>query len=316
MPGYFKTASEQYNNQKFLAPPDYDAGLKAAIAANPAMQGNAGKKYEELIDQIQQQDMANQGKLDAQEQARARADFFRSLTDAGEASRGTKGIGGLMSGLGQSLTGSQIASQERATKRMEAERAMSLAYAKNKSELENARRAEARGDFESAFKHKAEAAAAENVYNQHKLTGALGLGTLENQILNTQLSHADRQSALRDSKTPPVMRLAAELQSRDKKLSDDEAYRKASSYLSGSAYLNSQERAAEATQKRLSEALKTTDQMLSMTTDVKDREKLEQTQQDIIRRFQEREALLKNNPNSAAKQTSSVTGKYQVSKES
>jgi len=154
------------------------------------------------------------------------------------------------------------------------------------------------------------------VYNQHKLTGALGLGTLENQILNTQLSHADRQSALRDSKTPPVMRLAAELQSRDKKLSDDEAYRKASSYLSGSAYLNSQERAAEATQKRLSEALKTTDQMLSMTTDAKDREKLEQTQLDITRRFLEREALLKGNPNSPAKQTSSAASKLKVEKES
>ena len=316
MPSYFKTASEQYNNQKYMAPPDYEAGLKAAIAANPAMQGHAGRKYEELIDQIQQQDMANRGKLDAQEQARARADLWRSLAEAGEASRGTKGIGSSMAGLAHSLSGSQIAAQERETKRMETERAMSLAYAKTKSELENARRAEARGDFEAAFKHRAEAAAAENTYNQHKLTGAIGLGTLENQIQNTNLSHADRQSALAQGRIPPVMQLAGKLQSTDKKLSDDEALQKAAAILSNSAYLNAEQRAHAVSSKQLEAILAPLNMQLGIPQGKKEREEILEQMNILEKEFMDRQARLKGGIASSPAKSSSVTSLYDVKRES
>ena len=316
VPSYFKTAADQYMNQKFVAPPDYEAGLKAAVAANPALQGNANLKYEELIDQIQKQDMANRGKQDEIEQARARADLWRALGEAGEASRGTKGIGGSMAGLTQSLTGSQALAQERATKRMEAERNMSLNYAKVKAEIENARRAEARGDFEAAFKHKAEAAKYENEFNKDRLTGAIGLGTLEEHIRNTNLSHADRQASLAQGRIPPVMQLAGKLQSTDKKLSDDEALQKAAAILSNSAYLNAEQRAQAASSKQLEAILAPLNMQLGFTQDTKEQQKIIDQMNILQQQFLDRQAKLKGGIASVPSQGSSVVNKYKVEKES
>jgi hypothetical protein len=316
IPSYFKTAADQYRNQQFVRQPDYEAGLKAAIAANPAMQGNANQKYEELIDQIQKQDMANRGKLDEQEQARARADLWRALADAGEASRGTKGIGGSMAGLAQSLTGSQALSQERAAKRMEAERNMSLNYAKSKAEIENARRAEARGDYEAAFKHKAEAAKYENEYNKDRLAGAVSLGTLEEHIRNTNLSHADRQASLAQSRIPPVMQLAGKLQSTDKNLSDDEALHKAAAILSNSAYLNAEQRAQAASSKQLEAILAPLNMQLGFTQDTKEQQKIIDQMNILQQQFLDRQAKLKGGIASVPTQGSSAISKYKVEKES
>ena len=135
-------------------PNAYDEKLAAFKQANP---GLAGSEFQKLLDKIAQQDEADRAKFITQEKGRTRADFWKSLIDAGEATRGQKGIGALFGGFGKSAGASQAEADERANAQTRMRREQDLGMAKMRAELENARRAEARGDFEAAFKHKQDA---------------------------------------------------------------------------------------------------------------------------------------------------------------
>ena len=141
---------------KITAPdPDaYDKKLAAVKQANP---GLAGSEFQALIDKLSKQDEADRARFAAQEKGRAQSDFFRALIDAGEATRGQKGIGALFAGFGRSAGAAQAAADERENAQMKMRREQDLGMAKIRAELEAARRAEARGDFEAAFKHRQDA---------------------------------------------------------------------------------------------------------------------------------------------------------------
>ena len=137
--------------------PDKDAYKNELAAFKQANPGVAGGEFQKLLDKIAKQDEDDRSRFFTQEKSRTRADFWKSLIDAGEATRGQKGIGALLGGFGKSAGASEAAAFDRADAQAKLRREQELGMAKMRAELEAARRAEARGDFEAAFKHKQDA---------------------------------------------------------------------------------------------------------------------------------------------------------------
>lgn len=105
---------------------------------------------------------AKQAQEDARQQQELRdqrkMEFFRALIDAGEATRGQKGIGGLFGGFGRSMLGAEeaLGKQETAIRGRSLKREADVMALR--SEIEKAQRARAEGDVQGEMKHKQAAA--------------------------------------------------------------------------------------------------------------------------------------------------------------
>lgn len=99
-------------------------------------------------DALQQQGLRDQRKME----------FFKALIDAGEATRGQKGIGGLFGGFGRSMIGAEeeLGKQETAIRGRSLKREADVMALR--SEIEKAQRARAEGDVQGEMKHKQAAA--------------------------------------------------------------------------------------------------------------------------------------------------------------
>ena len=216
-------------------PDAYDKKLAAFKQANP---GLAGSEFQALIEKLSKQDEADRARFAAQEKGRAQSDFFRALIDAGEATRGQKGIGSLFAGFGRSAGAAQAAADERENAQMKIRREQDLGMAKIRAELEAARRAEARGDFESAFKHRQDA---------EKIGMELKQKEFANQVELTKLKQQDRASniqAANVNRDPEIIRIAKYLQSQG--ASVPESLERAPSLASGAQYITADVRQQKA----------------------------------------------------------------------
>ena len=203
----------------------YDKKLAAFKAANP---GLAGSEFQKLLDKIAQQDEADRARFITQEKGRTRADFWKSLIDAGEATRGQKGIGALLGGFGKSAGASEAAAFDRADAQAKMRRDQEMGMAKMRAELDAARRAEARGDFEAAFKHKQDAEKIGRDLQQTEFSNKLDMAKLAEQARGHNISAA---SANRD---PQVIQIAKYLQGQG--MSVKESLERAPSLISGAQY--------------------------------------------------------------------------------
>jgi hypothetical protein len=99
-------------------------------------------------DALQQKGLRDQRKME----------FFKALIDAGEATRGQKGIGGLFGGFGRSMLGAEeeLGKQETAIRGRGLKREADMMALR--SEIEKAQRARAEGDVQGEMKHKQAAA--------------------------------------------------------------------------------------------------------------------------------------------------------------
>ena len=222
---------------KITAPdPDaYDKKLAAFKQANP---GLAGSEFQALIDKLSKQDEADRARFAAQEKGRAQSDFFRALIDAGEATRGQKGIGSLFAGFGRSAGAAQAAADERENAQMKIRREQDLGMAKIRAELEAARRAEARGDFESAFKHRQDAEKIGMELQQKEFANKMDIAKLKEQARGNTIQAA---TANRD---PQVIQIAKYLQSTG--MSVPESLERAPSLASGAQYITADVRQQKA----------------------------------------------------------------------
>jgi len=213
----------------FEAPdPDaYDKKLAAFKAANPGM---AGSEFQKLLDKIAQQDEADRARFITQEKGRTRADFWKSLIDAGEATRGQKGLGALLGGFGKSAVASQAAADERADAQAKMRRDQELGMAKMRAELESARRAEARGDFEAAFKHRQDAEKIGRDLQQTEFSNKMETAKLQEQARGHNIQAAGQNRA------PALILMAQEIQRQNKGMSFNEALERASVAQQGAQY--------------------------------------------------------------------------------
>lgn len=139
-----------------LAIPEMESpqqALARAAKTTPALQQPVGAGYEAVLQKLAQQDEANQRAFEEREKATEGRSLSQALIEAGEATRGGGGIGSLLGGFGRSRIASGEAAKERQARQEALRREQSLNMAKLNSEIENARRAEARGDVEAERKH-------------------------------------------------------------------------------------------------------------------------------------------------------------------
>jgi hypothetical protein len=223
-------------------PDAYDKKLAAFKQANP---GLAGSEFQALMEKLAKQDEADRARFITQEKARSQSDFFRALIDAGEATRGQKGIGALFAGFGRSSGAAQAAADERENAQMKIRREQDLGMAKIRAELEAARRAEARGDFESAFKHRQDAEKIGMELKQKEFANQMDIAKLKEQARGNSIQAA---TANRD---PQVIQIAKYLQSTG--MSVPESLERAPSFISGAQYQTADVRQQQAISKAYEE---------------------------------------------------------------
>ena len=259
----------------------YDTKLAEFKRKNP---GLAGSEYQALIERISKQDEADRARFAAQEKGRAQSDFFRALIDAGEATRGQKGIGALFAGFGRSSTAAQAAADERENAQMKLRREQDLGMAKIRAELEAARRAEARGDFEAAFKHRQDAEKIGMDLKQKEFSNQMEIAKLKEQARGNTIQAA---SALRD---PQVIQIAKYLQSTG--MSVPESLERAPSFISGAQYQTADVRQQQAISKAYEEERPHDPKMIPyMAKTPEERQKMLKENQDAYDRVRARFGL-------------------------
>lgn len=223
-PKDYMALAEEALNTKPTMPESPQSLLEKAKIANPELAKPIGEEYLSKIKAIEDQDKANREAFEARETAAQRRAFWQSLIAAGEATRGGQGIGALLGGFGRSYGASQEAADERRARQEALRREQELNIAKLNSEVQNLRRAEARGDVEAAYKHQAEIAKIEADINKNKATGFADLARTQQtgKYYDFLRSQAGQQ--------PEFVRLVEYFKKKNPSLTDEQAYEMAVKY--------------------------------------------------------------------------------------
>lgn len=265
-------------------PEAYDKKLAAFKAANP---GLAGSEFQKLLDKIAQQDEADRARFLTQEKGRTRADFWQALIDAGESTRGQKGLGALLGGFGRSAGASQAKADERADAQAKMRRDQELGMAKMRAELEAARRAEARGDFEAAFKHKQDAEKIGRDLQQTEFSNKMDMAKLAEQGRGNSIQAATA------NRLPQLVQVAEDIQRKNPQMSPNEAMERAAALIAGGQYQTAAQRQAKAVSEALAEKTKMIDLQLSTVKPGSSEEKTLNAQRNkVIERFMADQKLL------------------------
>lgn len=149
-----------------------------------ALRQPVGGGYEQYLQQLTARDQERRQKFETDQEARKKENFFKALIAAGQATGSRSGFSGIASALGgfgaAGIAGNE-ALRERASEHdkllADSERVRQMAML----ELEKARRAEARGDWQAAEKHRENAADAKQKFDADKERLAAGVVQRENQ---------------------------------------------------------------------------------------------------------------------------------------
>jgi hypothetical protein len=267
--------------------PDKDAYKNELAAFKQANPGVAGSEFQKLLDKIAKQDEDDRARFITQEKGRTRADFWKSLIDAGEATRGQKGIGALLGGFGKSAGASEAAAAERENAQTKMRRDQEMGMAKMRAELEAARRAEARGDFEAAFKHKQDAEKIGMDLQQKQFSNEMDIAKLREQARGNSIQASTANRA------PQLVQIAEDIQRKNPQMSPNEAMERAASYMASGQYQSAAQRQSKAVADALAEKTKMIDQQLSIIKPGSTEEKTLTTQRNkIIERFMADQRLL------------------------
>lgn len=174
----YKAKAAEYLDKKPNLPKTYMETMEEAKLKNPELAKPAGQEAQRQIQELQRQDEANRAKFDEREEAARRQSFWDSLIAAGEATRGQDGIGALMGGFGRSSSAARAAADERRARQEALQREQQMNVIKMNAEIENLRRAEARGDVAEQQKSLAKISEIQNAMDSAKANLGVNLGQL------------------------------------------------------------------------------------------------------------------------------------------
>lgn len=200
--------------------------MAEAAKTNPSLLQPAGAGYEAKLKELTSQDEAAQKAFEEREKMAERRNLWNSLIAAGEATRGGQGIGSLLGGFGRSYGAGQAESDERRARQEALRREQSLNMAKLNSEIENLRRAEARGDVEAQRKHLETIAKLEMDLKAKKAEGFKDLAQVQGQ---TKYYEAIARQA-GQQQTPEFIKMYNFFKQRNPNLTDEQAYEMAAKY--------------------------------------------------------------------------------------
>lgn len=176
----------------------------------PSKQTPIGQEYLNYLAERQGSFKEDEQKFKEKEAARAKRDFFQSLIDAGESTRGQRGIGALFGGYGRASGNFANLADERQSAFEKLRQERSDTDAKLKYEIDNLRRAEARGDAKTVYESKVKIAELIQAKDQMKLTAGQKLAGLESSeginaadiASREKIAKLDRESRAAVSKMP------------------------------------------------------------------------------------------------------------------
>lgn len=159
----------------------------------PVQQTAIGQDYLKYLEERQGSFKEDERKFKDREAARTKRDFFQSLIDAGESTRGQKGIGSLFGGYGRSSGKFANEADERQSAFDKLRQERSDNDAKLKFEIDNLRRAEARGDAKTVYDSKVKIAELRQASDQMQITSAGKLAGLQSSEGINALDIASRE---------------------------------------------------------------------------------------------------------------------------
>ncbi len=222
----YMALAEEALNVKPTMPESPQVLLERARATNPDLAKPIGEDYMSKLQALEAQDKANREAFEARETGAQRRDFWNSLIAAGEATRGGQGIGALLGGFGRSYGSAQEAADERRARQEALRREQDMNMAKLNFEVQNLRRAEARGDVDAAYKHQQNIANLEAEIQKNKISGFTDLARTQatNKYYDIMARQAGQQAQ------PEFIRLAEYFKKKDPRLTDEQAYEMAVKY--------------------------------------------------------------------------------------
>ena len=134
------------------------AYAKANPEAAARMQRPIGQEYLQGLQALQARQAQADQQSKGEDESRRRLGFYRALIDAGEATRGNRGLGGLFGGFGKSMGNSMEQDLQRAEGLRGEQAKREMIMLKAKQEIEQLQRAKDTGDMK-AMQHHAEALA-------------------------------------------------------------------------------------------------------------------------------------------------------------
>jgi hypothetical protein len=120
----------------------------------PPVQAPIGEDYLKFMTEREQKRQDDVNKFNAVQQARDKRDFFNSLIEGAEASRGQRGIGALVGSTGKSAGRYATEAEDRRMAFDKAQQELADNDAKTRFEINNLRRAEERGDSKAIYESR------------------------------------------------------------------------------------------------------------------------------------------------------------------
>lgn len=225
-PDDFMKLAKDAIDKEIVMPPDPMEMLEKAKQKDPTLRGPAGAGYEAVLKKIAEQDVRNRQAFEQREKDAGLRGISKALIAAGEATRGGGGIGALAGGYGKSRVEEGEAASERRAKQEAAVREQDLNMAKIGAEIENMRRAEARGDVTAAYTHKAKIAELQADIQKNRVSGFAELA--RTQQTGKYYDFLKGQAGLQSK--PEFVKLAEYFKQRNPNLTDQEAYDMAAKY--------------------------------------------------------------------------------------
>lgn len=178
-----------------------------------------GEEYMNYLAEREGKRKENLTKNEKMEQDRARRDLFNSLIAGGEATRGQKGIGALLSGTGRSLGESLTAAEERSIAFQQKQQDLADNDAKTKFEIANLRRAEELGNSKLIYESKVKLAELTNqrtqiignTANQMAQNESSERVARQNNLTQLEVARINQVTSMRPGETERLMQQYADI---------------------------------------------------------------------------------------------------------
>jgi hypothetical protein len=158
-----------------------------------------------------------------------------------------------------------------------------MGMAKMRAELEAARRAEARGDFEAAFKHKQDAEKIGLELQQKEFSNKMDIAKLQEQARGNSIQAAGQ------NRSPVLIQMAQEIQRQNQGMTFNEALDRASIAQQGAQYQSADARRQQAIEKAYQEERPHDPKLIEyMTKDPAEKRRMAQENQDAYNRIRAR----------------------------
>jgi len=189
----------------------------------PPVQAPIGEDYLKFMTEREQKRQDDVNKFNAVQQARDKRDFFNSLIEGAEASRGQRGIGALVGSTGKSAGRYATEAEDRRMAFDKAQQELADNDAKTRFEINNLRRAEERSDSKAIYDSRVKLVDLGNQRAQLQGTIANSMSSNESQeriakannLTHLEVARINQATAMKPGETERLMTQYAAIKAKD-----------------------------------------------------------------------------------------------------